>query len=324
MSIRTVLSSCAFCIALAVALAACGEDPAPVQADPLASIPSTYARIVCAQAFSCCDAKERADVLFVDPPPATQAECEPKLQAFLAAVFSQQRAAVDAGRLVFHADREKACFEKAQAATCAAFFEQNLMDTDPDCEAAFEGTVAVGGECAGDDECAVNGAICASSAGGKLGKCTLLGGEGEPCVDGRCQDGLSCRFAAADGMLKCIAPIANGGACLVDDDCTSGFCQYPASVCAAPAADGQPCSANAGCASGWCDVGASVCAAKKADGAACATSAECASGFCDGTSMCSPKKAGGAPCAVGGECASGFCDQGACATTSSGPVCDGT
>jgi hypothetical protein len=326
MSIRTAPSSLAS-VAFAVLLAACGDDPAPAQPDPLASLPSTYAHIVCAQAFSCCDVKERADVLFVDPPPATQAECESKLGAFLAAVFSQQRAAVDAGRLVFRADRSKACFENAEAATCDAFFGQNFMDTDADCEAAFEGAVAVGGDCASNDECATKGAICSSSAGGgMLGKCTLLGAEGEPCVDGRCQDGLSCRFAAADGMLKCIAPIANGGACLVDDDCTSGYCKYPEIVCAAPAADGQACSTNAGCASGYCDTAASLCAAKKSDGAACATSAECTSGFCDdsaGAGACAAKKAGGAPCAVGGECESGFCDQGACATATSGPVCDG-
>ena len=304
--------------------AGCSDDPQQTTDDPLAGLPKAYARVECGRVFACCDAAERDDVLLFDPAPATQAECEARYESFFGAVAVDLRKGIEAGRIVYDEARADTCFTKAEAAACADFFGSHFFDEDPDCEAMFQGTVALGGGCLGDDECEDPGASCAGASGTELGTCKAPPGAGEPCQNGLCGPGLTCRLD--EGMLKCVAPTADGAACDLDIDCQSGYCDFQAGICAAPAPVGGACAVNAGCASGYCDVGAGMCAAKKADGAACMTSVECASGFCDdaaGMGACAPTKPDGATCMVSAECTSGFCDAGACSPSTGAPVCDG-
>ena len=316
------------CLVLGIttALVSCGDDPAPLPADPLLSMPATHVAVVCQKALSCCSGKEQSGVLALDPPPATLSECEARLGALLEASFDQQRRAVDAGRLVFHTERADACYASVSALSCTGFFEKDFLGTNADCLGMFEGQVASGGDCGADEECRGATSLCDLSAGQTLGKCAILPGKGEPCVDGRCGAALFCRLGMGGSGLVCASLSALGEACSLDLDCTSGYCQAPAYLCADPAPDGAACSANVGCVSGYCDVASGQCSAKKPDGVNCLTNPECASGYCDditAAGVCSAKKNAGAPCTVAGECVGGVCEQNVCATLPSGIVCDG-
>ncbi len=307
--------------------AGCGDDPPPpAEQDPLADLPAIYTRITCGRIFSCCEVEERDDVILFDPAPTSIAECEAQYEIFFKNVIGDFLKGVDEGRLKYDAARADACFAKAEAASCADYFGSDFLDEDPDCEAAFQGTVALGGDCIDDDECKDPGASCVSSGSENVGTCTAPPGEGQPCDNGLCASGLTCRFGANGNMLQCLAPTADGGACSLDLDCQSGYCDFQAGVCATPAPAGSACVVNAGCASGYCDTGAGACAAKKADGADCVTGAECASSFCDdsgGAGVCTATKSDGAACMVSSECTSGLCDIGLCGPVSGSPVCDG-
>jgi len=311
-------------LALVLAAVACGDDPAP--ADPLASIPSTYARIQCGRVFECCNAAEQDDVLLFDPPPATRAECEAKYEEFYGGLLVELRAGIDAGRIVYDEGRADACFAKAESASCESFFSVDFLADDPDCDAAFQGKVEIGGACAGDFDCADPSASCQGASSGGLGACTSPPGEGEPCADGLCAEGLTCRFAPSGSTLQCLSPTPNGAECTFDSDCQSKYCDFTTGVCTATQPAGGPCATNSSCASGYCDTAAGACAPKKADGAACVTGVECVSGYCadaSGAGACEAKKPSGAACTVAAECESGSCDAGACAATSDGPRCDG-
>lgn len=322
---RTIAKILGVGLLFGLAWAGCSDEPPQTTTDdPLAGLPATYARVQCGRVFACCDDVERDEVLLFDPVPKTQDECEARYESIFGAFVVDLRRGIEAGRIVYDAARADACFTKADSASCGDFFGTNFLDEDPDCEAAFQGTVALGGACLGDDECKDPGASCAGASGTDLGTCKAPPGEGEPCQEGLCGPGLTCRLDV--DMLKCFAPTPDGAACTLDIECASNYCDFQTGICAAPAKVGDPCSVNAGCASGYCDVAAGACAVKKADGAACVTGVECASGFCDdaaGAGMCAATKADGAPCLVSAECASGFCDAGSCSPGTGSPVCDG-
>jgi hypothetical protein len=54
------------------------------------------------------------------------------------------------------------CLAAIEAATCDEFFEQNgaVAESPPECDTTFVGTVATGGSCTLDEDCAVDGDAC--------------------------------------------------------------------------------------------------------------------------------------------------------------------
>ena len=112
-----------------------------------------------------------------------------------------------------------------------------------------------GTPCVNDDQCAYgapcvdfvcackpNGAVCGEN-------CARECGDGEGCeTDHDCTSDSICHSAPVDDVAKCMpeacaahgfcggncGPCANGGFCMTENDCISGFCDIAHTVCVGP------------------------------------------------------------------------------------------
>ncbi len=142
--------------------------------------------------------------------------------------------AVDAGTVVYDAEKGYACIEDMKALPCDEF-----GDHEPEsCVGVFTGTIADG------EECRIN----------------------EECVSGYCDTSEACPGT-------CVAAVAVGGTCALTDECESGAkCVLgECTVFTAPVAEGQPCdSTEDWCAEGlFCHPETEVCTARLAEGTEC-------------------------------------------------------
>lgn len=131
------------------------------------------------------------------------------------------------------------------------------------------------------------------------GRCVAIVGEGEVC-DGTnfCADLsrpldrggiesdeflLRCELTPGTETGICRDRLADGAACMADDECASLYCD---ATCQAPRAVGMPCDVNSQCASGYCadptGTGGMCGESGLPTGAACDSNAQCESNACDG------------------------------------------
>ncbi len=167
------------------------------------------------------------------------------------------------------------------------------------CTGIFHGSLAKGQRCRSSLECG-QGLQCAGVGPTDPGVCAPPGGAGAGCsrsVDPLAtftrQDDLEADHPACDGvckMGKCQAPVAAGGACIVNPECAKGtLCQGGKCTPGKPGKIGEACPANACEANALCKAG--TCVALARDGEACASHWECRSGTCTGgkcASACRP------------------------------------
>jgi hypothetical protein len=85
-----------------------------------------------------------------------------------------------------------------------------MLERDsPECLAALDGTVDIGGACDLDEDCKGK-ALCKASSGTCPGQCTALLVAGQACAqDSNCQDGLQC----STETKLCVLPAGNGQPC---------------------------------------------------------------------------------------------------------------
>ncbi len=140
------------------------------------------------------------------------------------ATFGQIQAAIEAKTVTYDAEQGGACARSIASSSCA-----NLDNNTPEsCQKAFAGTVASGGHCDIDQECA------------GLSHCVISG-------------------SVCPGV--CAARASAGVACRKDGDCGLGLtCSPVTSHCAAPAAAGESCGGGVagGCAAGLLCIGDDV------------------------------------------------------------------
>jgi hypothetical protein len=143
------------------------------------------------------------------------ADCEDSLTAQLEdQAVPRWQAAIDAGTLVYHPDKARACLDAFADVGC----DIPSSRTPPECEEALEGTVALGDDCNDGMECA--GVAYCQFVNQCPGTCEALEAAGSPCSDdGDCEDGLSCQNG------DCAAPAGEGDACggADDPDCSLGL-----------------------------------------------------------------------------------------------------
>jgi hypothetical protein len=126
-------------------------------------------------------------------------------------------------------------------------------------------------------------------------------------------------------MNLCITKQANGTACTIAAQCTSGFCSDGYCCSAACSGGCDVCSAALGAtANGTCTnlpvgnagEGSSCSPYLCAGGSACPTSCtvdtQCTSGYACVAGSCTPKLANGTACAAANQCTSGFCVDSYC------------
>jgi hypothetical protein len=183
--------------------------------------------------------------------------------------------AVSAGRLKYDAIAAKACLDQMQS-QCAALLSPSPF-VAPGCEKVFTGLVADNGACADDSECRAPGSLCIFAQNASTGKCQQPPGEGQPCLNYACGEGLIC--APVNNKPVCVRVLDDGAACSSSYACMSGNCS--AGRCAAPRNPGEACTDAMECITGNCDSQTNTCAALKADGATCAYHEDCQSGICD-------------------------------------------
>jgi hypothetical protein len=159
--------------------------------------------------------------------------------------------AIAQGTVFYNGAKAQACLDSLSARTCA-----QMLDRDsPECLAALDGTVPLGGACDLDEEC-VGKALCKSSSGICPGQCSPLQVAGQGCAkDSDCQDGLVC----SKETQLCVAPATDGQECEYgappcrpgllclgknDDNKTPGTCRTSAS--ALSGSEGEACDPASG------------------------------------------------------------------------------
>lgn len=180
-------------------------------------------KATCKKLASCCTDEEFADEAF---DAETEAECVQIYAAFADLVFDAVIQSIDAGRIIYHADRMGACIAAMEAVSCSEFAAGGEGDVAPrGCENPFEGTVADGAECATDFDCIstwCSGDMVDFEGQVTFGTCGPAPGIGQPCEDFECAPGAYCDTSGAESL--CQMPKADGAECETEDECTSGGC----------------------------------------------------------------------------------------------------
>jgi hypothetical protein len=134
------------------------------------------------------------------------------------------RAAVDAGKVIYHGDKARACLGTLPGSCDRTDFDRN--EGGSVCDQIFEGTVAGGGQCALDEECISQD--CSVPA------CT------EACCQGTCV-----------GDAAPVLPKV-GESCAMTFECENSFCDFTTDICTAYRQLGEACTSTSECAMGGC------------------------------------------------------------------------
>ncbi len=271
-----------------------------------------------------------------------------------AEIDADLKAAVDAGKVIYHPDKAGECLA-AFGATCDVSNAPGSRSTSLACDQTFEGTVGSGGQCAIDEEC-ISQTCDVPSCPDACCQGTCVGATapvrprlGESCLDNaRCVDSF-----CDDTTTVCTAYRANGAACAFGGECESNSCI--GQVCTARANTGQACGTTvAGCRliGDRCDAASMTCKNVGLLGDACAAENECStiytcdttsstcklgpqlgescaatpnclgSTYCDETTVeCTARKVDGQPCDDDTQCASRTCDVAGTGTCMTPPIC---
>jgi hypothetical protein len=236
---------------------------------------------------------------------------------------------VSSGKVLYDGVKARACLDVLNGVSSCHRTGAASYRLDPNCRTIFTGTVAVGGTCFFNEECADGGvceltdASCASSAQCCPGTCvavpppTAAGGACPP-FPATCAS-LIC-VLDPDGTATCRTPVGVGASCRVSPCMNTLYCDPSTWTCKAPVGTGGACNPAL-------------------------TSPPSVSEDCDGvndrcsaaTSVCTPLLPVGSPCdpATNGCVTYATCDPttstcverptigAACDPTGSGPACLG-
>jgi hypothetical protein len=179
---------------LAVLLALACSSSTSAGSIALEQAPAELAKVYCEKIYSCCSATERMNNFLVG---TDQTSCQTALVAVLSFVVPELQASIAQGRAAYHAEEMGTCVGQLRATSCADLRANPMgvgLTSIPECAAAFEAKVAVGGACAQNGECARG--FCDNASG----KCAALKADGQACMDGE-----ECTSTACNDQ-KCGAP----------------------------------------------------------------------------------------------------------------------
>jgi hypothetical protein len=244
------------------------------------------------------------------------------------------------GKITYNEDQAGACLDGFRSTTCS--FE-GLQGEDP-CDAAFTGTIPMGGACVISAECA-GGASCEQTdqncdrdtmcCPGTCGAPSVVVAAGASCGENDiCPANQYCKPPATGDVGTCTALLTSAGAacdsffaCANPMIC-NGFADMP--TCELPVATGETCDPDAliPCLKDQdhCDDVTMKCAGPKADGAACEFSSECElDSTCAGatTTTCQANVAVGGTCSdTTADCLGSLeCTNGTCQLAPAGMSC---
>jgi hypothetical protein len=216
-------------VLLGVMMVGCGgggdDDDGPVPPD---RVGEELGQANCERLFDCCDAQELMDELGIANVDTVQ-ECAALYAGFASSFFEPKiEAAIASGRLVYHADRMRACIAALEAMSCS----ESAMAMNSDfgeftgCADPFEGQVPDGMPCADDMECQSD--FCRGDSTDFQGNVTegVCGPPptaGVECDFSECATGFYCEFGATG--QTCVAVKAAGAACDNDEQCQTDNCE---------------------------------------------------------------------------------------------------
>lgn len=153
---------------LALMLVACGGDDGGLGSASDAFKASIQAS--CEKAFDCMASYDPAmnnNTPFASAYGASVDDCVAQTNALImqflgADYFTKLDASVSAGRITYNASDAQTCLDAGSAQTCDQFFGQNGATYTPPaaCDNAIKGTVATGGTCTIEDDCAASADSC--------------------------------------------------------------------------------------------------------------------------------------------------------------------
>lgn len=264
-----------------------------------------YAEVACHNMYQCCTEEDIESNLGVTEP-RTEAQCREDKKRECVRGSAELRDSLDAGRVTFNADAFNNCLDALLApdGSCAMYVDKYPW-TDACKEQPWVGTVAVGGACFFNHDCAgaPKSAVC-----GPDQKCAALPVGGFPCMNGACAEDFFC----GTGSI-CQAKLAEGTPCTSDFECQDElFCDpdaTPAPACASRKAGGEACTGDQSCLSGDCVPGQC-----RMTGTSCYTDDQCFARCADDNGFCDV--------GMDWECnTSGHCDQ-VVSVTCSGSTAD--
>jgi hypothetical protein len=188
-------------VLLSALLAGCGGSSSEFTAGgaiPIAELPAQLGQALC-QAEQACNP-------FFYRVAFSNADCKAVLTAQLQeSAFTQIQVAIDAKQVNYDGLKAHSCIAAVTSGSCGVL-DHNLPAV---CREALSGTVATGGDCDIDSECA-GLARCQVDNGVCPGTCAPLSSAGVACsADGDCALGLTCSVATQ----HCAPPAAQGEAC---------------------------------------------------------------------------------------------------------------
>lgn len=193
---------------------------------PIDKLGDELAVVTCSKIFECCTAEEAMQQTLGSE---TEAECVRTLSLFGGLLENIYQDSIDAGRLVYHGDRLRDCFDLIAAQSCTQYALSTVGDGDFEafgCEDPFDGMVAAGGQCASDEDCTsgyCSGDSLDSEGNIMYGTCATAPTAGMPCDSFTCASGHYCETGT------CQPTKADGMPCTGADECTNGGCN--ADVC---------------------------------------------------------------------------------------------
>ncbi len=227
-------------------LVACADDDSGGGPIAIEDLGTRLAQVSCQKVFDCCtDAEimsQFMNIKYMGVPITTFDQCV----GFTAGFFNmlalpQWQASIAAGRMEYDAAAAGGCVSASASLSCSEYAalsngsgNTSLAGT---CQPFLIPKVENGGACSDDEECTSDNCVQTSSS--MDGTCQAMPGAGEPC-DGSCIDGYYCGFASGETTETCLALVANGAPCTLDEECMSGYCDST-DLCGteAPTCDGR-------------------------------------------------------------------------------------
>jgi hypothetical protein len=197
------------------AVASCGgsSDEDSAVSIPFDELPSRYADATCSAAQACWGSL--LSVLLGGQ------DCQTLYETAISDELDRLKQAIDQGTLRYDGTKLQACIDAVKARGCGDGPEP------PECTAAIDGTVALGGDCSLSAECKGADTYCKTGATCP-GQCALRETAGSVCKsDDDCGAGLRCSTPPSPEQRLCFVPVAEGARCGGGTlpDCASGlFC----------------------------------------------------------------------------------------------------
>ena len=206
-------------------LAACDSGGGSISPSDLGS---EMADVMCPRLAECCTPAEFMEQTFGAE---NEEECRSFYTAFAGALLAPVlEDSIAAGRVVYHGDRMRDCFEAMAALPCGASVGEIGAQTPlTGCEDPFEGQVAIGGECAEDWDCVsefCSGETLDFEGNVTFGLCAEPPAVGMPCDDFECAAGAYCDAGTCEALLSDGSACSTGNEC-ASDGCTGGVCGAP-------------------------------------------------------------------------------------------------